>query len=105
MRWPATHRGHSCVLRAEVANDDFRMTRALQCDCVITAWLPRSSEVPVTDLGELMTTESYRTAVRPLVLTVAWFVFLAGAAFAWAAIENQSQRTAAPKTTTLVLKH
>jgi hypothetical protein len=52
-----------------------------------------------------MTTESYRTAVRPLVLTVAWFVFLAGAAFAWAAIENQSQRTAAPKTTTLVLKH
>jgi hypothetical protein len=36
-----------------------------------------------------MTTDSYRAAVRPLVLTVAWFAFLAGAAFAWAAIENQ----------------
>jgi hypothetical protein len=45
---------------------------------------------PVTDLGELMTTDSYRAAMRPLVLTVAWFAFLAGAAFAWAAIESQT---------------
>jgi hypothetical protein len=44
---------------------------------------------PVTDLGELMTTESRRAAVRPLLLTAAWFAFLAATAFAWAAIENQ----------------
>lgn len=44
---------------------------------------------PVTDLGELMTTDSTRAALRPLMLTVAWFAFLAGAAFAWAAIERQ----------------
>jgi len=44
---------------------------------------------PVTDLGELMTTESRRAAARPLLLTAAWFAFLAATAFAWAAIENQ----------------
>ena len=35
-----------------------------------------------------MTTDSYGAAVRPLVLTAVWFAFLACAAFAWAAIEN-----------------
>jgi hypothetical protein len=58
---------------------------------------------PVTDLGELMTTDSYRAAVRPLALTVAWFVFLAGAAFAWAAMENQ-QRPSAPKPAVFVAR-
>lgn len=36
-----------------------------------------------------MTTRSYGAIVRPLVLTVVWFAFLAAAAFAWAAIEDQ----------------
>jgi len=40
-----------------------------------------------------MTTDSYRAAMRPLMLTVAWFAFLAGAAFAWAAIEGQPGKT------------
>jgi len=57
--------------------------------------VPRSASqrIGVTDLGELMTTDSYRAAVRPLMLTVAWFAFLAGTAFAWAAIEGQQSKT------------
>jgi hypothetical protein len=59
---------------------------------------------PVTDLGELMTTDSYRTGMRPLVLTVAWFAFLACTAFAWAAIESQPPAPQSPKPAVFVLK-
>ncbi|MBL9095783.1 MAG: hypothetical protein JNK07_02560 [Alphaproteobacteria bacterium] len=52
-----------------------------------------------------MTTESYRAASRPLLLTLAWFVFLAGAAFAWAAIETENKSSAGVQPTVLVLKH
>jgi hypothetical protein len=65
---------------------------------------PQLLEGPVTDLGELMTTESYRAASRPLLLTLAWFVFLAGAAFAWAAIETENKTSAGVQPTVLVLK-
>ena len=51
-----------------------------------------------------MATDSYRTAMRPLVLTVAWFAFLAGAAFAWAAIENQPPAPQSVKPAVFVLK-
>lgn len=59
---------------------------------------------PVTDLGELMTTDSYRAAMRPLMLTVAWFAFLAVAAFAWATIENQTPAQQGVKPVVFVLK-
>ncbi len=59
---------------------------------------------PVTDLGELMTTDSYRAAMRPLMLTVAWFAFLAIAAFAWAAIESQTPAPQSVKPIVFVLK-
>jgi 1,4-dihydroxy-2-naphthoate octaprenyltransferase len=59
---------------------------------------------PVTDLGELMTTDSYRAAMRPLMLTVAWFAFLAGTAFAWAAIESQPPAPQSAKPAVFVLK-
>lgn len=55
-----------------------------------------------------MTTESYREASRPLLLTVAWFVFLAGAAFAWAAVETENKENKASAgipPTVLVLKN
>jgi hypothetical protein len=68
-------------------------TRAAKSQCAIRARAPRLRRIGVTDLGELMATDSYRAAVRPLVLTVAWFAFLAGAAFAWAAIEGQQSKT------------
>jgi hypothetical protein len=45
-----------------------------------------------------MTTDSYGAAMRPLVLTAVWFAFLACAAFAWAAIEDDR----APQPTTFV---
>lgn len=50
-----------------------------------------------------MTSDAYRAAVRPLVLTVAWFAFLAGAAFAWAAIEGHAESPPAPKPAIFVL--
>ena len=37
-----------------------------------------------------MATELKMAAVRPLIIAAAIFTFVAGAAFAWAAIENQS---------------
>lgn len=43
-----------------------------------------------------MATDSYRGAMRPLLLTVAWFAFLAGAAFAWAALETRQPASSAP---------
>ena len=52
-----------------------------------------------------MTSKSYRAASRPLLITVAWFVFLAGAAFAWAAIEMESKTSAGVQPTVLVQKH
>lgn len=57
----------------------------------------------VTDLGELMTTDSYRAAVRPLLLTAAWFAFLACAAFAWAAAV-EAPRPTGGKPVVLVLQ-
>lgn len=63
-----------------------------------------SREGPVTDLGELMTTESYRAASRPLLLTLAWFAFLAGAAFLWAAMEAENKTSAGVQPTVMVLK-
>jgi hypothetical protein len=55
-----------------------------------------------------MTTDAYRSAMRPLLLTVAWFAFLAGAAFAWAALETKRPPNSAPAAeagSTLVLSH
>jgi hypothetical protein len=63
-----------------------------------------TADSPVTDLGELMATDSYRTAMRPLVLMVAWFAFLAGTAFAWAAIESQPPAPQSVKPAVFVLK-
>ena len=51
-----------------------------------------------------MTTNSYRAAMRPLMLTVAWFAFLACAAFAWAAIEGQPPTPQTVKPAVFVLK-
>jgi len=44
--------------------------------------------------GKLMASESHFAAVRPLLFAAAWFVILAGAAFAWAAVENQNTSAA-----------
>jgi hypothetical protein len=55
-----------------------------------------------------MTTDSYRGAMRPLLLTVAWFAFLAGAAFAWAALETRQPAASAPTAdvgNTVILSH
>ncbi len=51
-----------------------------------------------------MTTDSYRAAMRPLMLTVAWFAFLAVAAFAWANIESQTPAQQDVKPVVFVLK-
>jgi hypothetical protein len=64
-----------------------------------------TAECPVTDFGGLMTTNSYRAAMRPLMLGVVWFAFLAGAAFAWAAIEGQTPAPQSAKPAVFVLKH
>jgi hypothetical protein len=54
--------------------------------------------------GKLMTTESYRAAMRPLMFTVIWFAFLAAAAFAWASIEDRQPQSPAPEQTTFVAR-
>jgi methionine-rich copper-binding protein CopC len=51
-----------------------------------------------------MTTDSYRAAMRPLMFTVAWFAFLAAAAFAWANIESQTPAQQDVKPVVFVLK-
>ena len=51
-----------------------------------------------------MTTDSYRAAMRPLMLGVVWFAFLAGAAFAWAAIESQPPAPQSAKPAVFVVK-
>jgi len=38
-----------------------------------------------------MRAASFREGARPLLLLLAWFVILSVAAFAWAAVESQSE--------------
>lgn len=82
----AHNRQARCALRAMVDSGARRRRSSPQG---LTRYMSaRFFMRPVTDLGELMTKDSYRASMRPLVLTAAWFTFLASAAFAWADIES-----------------
>jgi hypothetical protein len=75
---------------------DWPCTPSLRYSCRRLSLCGPTSEVPSPIWGKLMTTDSYRGAMRPLLLTVAWFAFLAGAAFAWAALETRQPASSAP---------